>query len=210
MLPEPSASVVSVSTAPRAIPAETATSEPTPCAVSANATAALATPTFPGVNGRIPARSSAGMISTAAARGRSIPKAAAMPVAAATRSAIESPTQPAICAAARGQRPRTRKTSRAWPNFVPGRESRARHAMTAATPAASNSRAIGQRGSTPLADAIASTTASHAARTALSDPAIPPTVQILPSLWSTREKRANRTAVPIRAGASAFTIEPVQ
>ena len=82
MLVEPSARVVSVSTAPSAIPADTATSELTPWAVSANATAALETPTFPGVSGRIPARSSAGMISTAAASGRSIPKAAAIPVAA--------------------------------------------------------------------------------------------------------------------------------
>ena len=82
--------------------------------------------------------------------------------------------------------------------------------MAAATKPARRSTAIGQRGSTPLADASASTTASHIARTALSEPAIPPTVQSRPSLWSVREKRANRTAVPIRAGASAFTIEPVQ
>ena len=39
---------------------------------------------------------------------------------------------------------------------------------------------------------------------------MPPTVQSRPSLWSVREKSANRTAVPILAGASAFTIEPVQ
>ena len=76
------------------------------------------------------------MINTAAASGLSIPKAAAMPVAARTRSPIDKPTQPAIRAAARGQRPRTRKTSSEWPNFVPGRESRARHAIAAATAAA--------------------------------------------------------------------------
>ena len=150
------------------------------------------------------------MIRTAAASGRSTPKAAAIAAAAVTRSAIESPTQPAICAAALGQRPRTRKTSRQWPNFVPGRESRARHAIAAATTPASSRTAIGQRGSTPPAEARASTTASHIARTALSEPAIPPTVQSRPSLWSVREKSPKRTAVPIRAGASAFTIEPVQ
>ena len=61
-----------------------------------------------------------------------------------------------------------------------------------------------------LAEPSASTTASHIARTALSEPAIPPTVQSRPSLWSVREKSPKRTAVPIRAGASAFTIEPVQ
>ena len=107
MLAEPSASVVRVSTAPSAIPADTATCDPTPCAESANATAALETPTLPGVSGRIPARSSAGMIRTAAASGRSTPKAAAIAAAAVTRSAIESPTQPAIRAAAlgRAQRP---------------------------------------------------------------------------------------------------------
>ena len=81
---------------------------------------------------------------------------------------------------------------------------------TAATAAASKSAAIGQRGSTPLADASASTIASQTARTALSEPAIPPTVQSRPSLWRTRDISAKRTAVPIRAGASAFTIEPVQ
>ncbi len=150
------------------------------------------------------------MISTAAASGRSIPNAAAIPVAAVTRRAIASPTQPTIVAAARGQRPRTRKTSSAWPNLVPGRESRARQAITAAMPAASSSTAIGHRGSTPPAEPSASTTASQTARTALSDAAIPPTVQSRPSLWSTREKSAKRTAVPTRAGASAFTIEPVQ
>ena len=56
-------------------------SAPTPCALSANATAALATPTLPGVSGRIPARSSAGMMSTAGASGRSTPNAAAIPAA---------------------------------------------------------------------------------------------------------------------------------
>jgi hypothetical protein len=150
------------------------------------------------------------MIRTAAASGRSTPKAAAIPVAAAIRSAIDAPTQPAIWAAARGQRPRTRKTSNACPNFVPGRESRARQAIAAATATPRSRTAIGQRGSTPLADASASTTASQSARTALSEPAIPPTVQSRPSLWSTRDMRPNRTAVPIRAGARALTIEPVQ
>ena len=48
MLAEPSASVVRVSTAPSAIPADTATCDPTPCAESAKATAALETPTLPG------------------------------------------------------------------------------------------------------------------------------------------------------------------
>ena len=38
----------------------------------------------------------------------------------AMRSPIASPTQPAICAAARGQRPRTRKTSSAWANVAAG------------------------------------------------------------------------------------------
>ena len=40
--------------------------------------------------------------------------------------------------------------------------------------------------------------------------AIPPTVQSRPSFGSVREKRAKRTAVPILAGAIAFTTEPVQ
>ena len=39
---------------------------------------------------------------------------------------------------------------------------------------------------------------------------MPPTVQSRPSFGSVRAKRAKRTAVPIRAGASAFTTEPVQ
>ena len=137
------------------------------------------------------------------------PNAAAIPVAAVTRSAIESPTQPAIRRPLRGHgRARGRHRAHARTSFPAG--SRARHAIAAAAALTRRSTAIGQRGSTPLADANASTTASHIARTALSEPAIPPTVQSRPSLWRTREKRAKRTAVPIRAGASAFTIEPVQ
>ena len=57
---------------------------------------------------------------SAATSGWSTPNAAAIAVAAARRSAIASPTQPVICAAARGQRPRTRKTSSAWAYLLPG------------------------------------------------------------------------------------------
>ena len=47
-------------------------------------------------------------------------------------------------------------------------------------------------------------------RTAPSEVAIPPVVQSRPSFGSVREKSAKRTAVPIRAGATAFTSDPVQ
>ena len=90
------------------------------------------------------------MIRSAATSGWSTPKAAAIAVAAAMRSAIASPTQPAICAAARGQRPRTRKASSMWAYLLPGREERARQATAAATETPSSSSAIGQRGSAPL------------------------------------------------------------
>ena len=50
----------------------------------------------------------------------STPNAAAMPAAAASRSAIASPTQPTSRAAARGQRPRTRKASRTCANAAAG------------------------------------------------------------------------------------------
>ena len=125
-------------------------------------------------------------------------------------SAIASPTQPVICAAARGQRPRTRKTSRTWAYLLPGRVERARQATIAATRTPSSRSAIGQRGSAPLSEPSVSTSASHSARTAPMEVAIPPTVQSRPSFGSVREKRAKRTAVPILAGANAFTTEPVQ
>ena len=84
-----------------------------------------------------------------------------MPAAATRRSPMPSPIQPAICAAARGQRPRTRKASSTWAKRVPGRVSRARQATAAATATPSRSRAIGQRGSWPLAEPSASTSASQ-------------------------------------------------
>ena len=90
------------------------------------------------------------MIRSAAASGRSIPNAAAMPAAATRRSPIPSPIQPAICAAARGQRPRTRKASSTWAKRVPGRESRARQATAAAI--ATPSRSSRDRPARELAD----------------------------------------------------------
>ena len=90
----PKARLVTVSTALNAIPAENAVPVGAPCACSANATAALATPMFPGVIGRMPARSSAGTTSSAASSGCSTPNAAAIAVAAPTRAAVAIPIQP--------------------------------------------------------------------------------------------------------------------
>ena len=202
--------LVIVSTAPKAIPAETATSEPTPCAVSANATAALATPMFPGVSGRIPASSSAGMISIAAASGRSMPKAAAIAVAATMRQRHREPDPAGDLR--RGTRTAAEDAEgvERVADRVPGRESRARHAIAAATPprarAPRSASAAARRSPTPSA----STSASQTARTALSEPAIPPhrPEPALAVQDAGEEGEADRR--PDLAGASAFTSEPVQ
>jgi hypothetical protein len=69
---------------------------------------------------------------------------------------------------------------------------------------------MGQRGSWPIAEPSASTSASQSRRMAPSEVATPPVVQIRPSLGRTREKRAKRMALPSRAGATALTSDPVQ
>ena len=92
-LPQPSASAVSGSTAPNAMPTESAIRGRPPWA-EREATAALPTPTLPGVSGSSPAISTAGTRMSAATIGWSTPNAAAIRRLPQCASAIASPTLP--------------------------------------------------------------------------------------------------------------------
>ena len=100
------------STAPNAIPADNAVLESTPCEPSASATAALASPTFPGVIGRTAASSTAGTRTSAARSGLSIPIDATTAVAAATFAAAPASAQPETIARSRGDEASDLKAAR--------------------------------------------------------------------------------------------------
>ena len=107
----PKARPTTVSTACSVIPAATAASSGTPWACSANATAALVSPTLPGVIGSSFASSIAGTITSAAASGCVTPSAAATQAEARIVAAVHAATQPTISTAASGSATRPRTTS---------------------------------------------------------------------------------------------------
>ena len=197
---------VSSSTAPKAIPAESATFESTPCEPRASATAALASPTFPGVRGRSAASSTAGTRTRAALSGWSIPNAATTAVAATTFAAAPASAQPETVARSRGDDAsdlnEVRSCSTAGRERKPARSDDA----TAAPPTIPPITRSGQRGRTPPALPTAMSAPSHTTRVTPTAAAAPPTVQQPP--FVTRLKSATRSAEPTWAGARALTPQP--
>ncbi len=182
------------STAPKAIPAESATFDSTPCEPRASATAALAIPTFPGVTGRIAASSTAGTMTRAARNGLSIPRAATTAAVAATFAAAPASAQPATIARSRGEERSDLNATRVCSSRTGSEKRRAPTAAATAPPTIAPITSSGQRGSTPLALPAAMRAPSQAVRVTPTAAAAPPTVQQPPLV--TRPKSATRSADP--------------
>ena len=133
-----------VSIAWKAMPAASPFVSGVPWAWSAIAIVADVTPMFPGVIGSREAMSSAGTITTAAASGRPMPRAAATAVAEASRPAVARAIQPISRRAAVRSRPSARKASKRW-------EGVRRATIAAPIPIATSAAAIssGQSGHEP-------------------------------------------------------------